>query len=85
MTCQLGEEDDLYCKPCNQYFNSLHNKREHIFGRKHLQMASEKNVENDEDGEFPGFNIPIFTEEFLSHNKGRTIMRFIVVVKSSDK
>ena len=67
---QLGEEDDLYCKACNQYFNSLHNKREHIFGRKHLQMVNDKNMENEEDQDLPGFNIPIFTEEFLSHNKG---------------
>lgn len=23
------------------------------------------------DGEAPGFDIPIFTEEFLDHNKGK--------------
>uniref|UniRef100_UPI00398EC8D2 high mobility group protein 20A-like isoform X1 n=2 Tax=Pristiophorus japonicus TaxID=55135 RepID=UPI00398EC8D2 len=36
---EIGDEDnnDLYCKTCHQYFSSLHNKREHLFGRQHLQ------------------------------------------------
>ncbi|XP_060707577.1 uncharacterized protein LOC132833372 isoform X2 [Hemiscyllium ocellatum] len=36
---EIGDEDDngLYCKTCNQYFSSLHNKKEHLFGRQHLQ------------------------------------------------
>ncbi|XP_069782058.1 SWI/SNF-related matrix-associated actin-dependent regulator of chromatin subfamily E member 1-like isoform X2 [Narcine bancroftii] len=36
---KIGHEEntDLYCKTCNQYFSSLHNKKEHLFGRQHLQ------------------------------------------------
>ncbi|XP_032220116.1 high mobility group protein 20A [Nematostella vectensis] len=69
---ELCEEDDLYCKPCNQYFNNLHNKREHIYGRKHLQTVSGKlQVPEDDEEDLPGFNVPIFTEEFLNHNKHR--------------
>ncbi|XP_078394429.1 uncharacterized protein LOC144678518 isoform X1 [Cetorhinus maximus] len=36
---EIGGEDNngLYCKTCNQYFSSLHNKKEHLFGRQHLQ------------------------------------------------
>ncbi|XP_072110854.1 uncharacterized protein [Mobula birostris] len=36
---EIGDEgnNDLYCKTCNQYFSSLHNKKEHLFGRQHLQ------------------------------------------------
>ncbi|XP_067828418.1 SWI/SNF-related matrix-associated actin-dependent regulator of chromatin subfamily E member 1-like isoform X2 [Heptranchias perlo] len=36
---EMGDEDNngLYCKTCNQYFSSLHNKKEHLFGRQHLQ------------------------------------------------
>ncbi|XP_059494464.1 uncharacterized protein LOC125451657 isoform X2 [Stegostoma tigrinum] len=36
---EIGDEDNngLYCKTCNQYFSSLHNKKEHLFGRQHLQ------------------------------------------------
>lgn len=26
------------------------------------------------DGEAPGFDIPIFTEEFLDHNKGKCFL-----------
>ena len=66
---QLCAEDDLYCKPCNQYFNNLHNKREHIFGRKHKQTVSGRLNESEEEEELPGFNAPVFTEEFLKHNE----------------
>uniref|UniRef100_A0A4W3GIM1 High mobility group protein 20A-like n=1 Tax=Callorhinchus milii TaxID=7868 RepID=A0A4W3GIM1_CALMI len=31
------DSNDLYCRTCNQYFSSLHNKKEHLFGRQHLQ------------------------------------------------
>lgn len=68
---ELCAEDDLYCKPCNQYFNNLHNKREHIFGRKHKQTVSGRLNESEEEEELPGFNAPVFTEEFLKHNEMR--------------
>lgn len=68
---ELCAEDDLYCKPCNQYFNNLHNKREHILGRKHKQTVSGKVNESEEDDDLPGFNAPVFTEEFLKHNEMR--------------
>lgn len=69
---ELCAEDDLYCKPCNQYFNNLHNKREHILGRKHKQTVSGKLNESDaEEEDLPGFNAPVFTEEFLKHNEMR--------------
>lgn len=68
---ELCAEDDLYCKPCNQYFNNLHNKREHILGRKHKQTVSGKLNESEEEEDLPGFNAPVFTEEFLKHNEMR--------------
>ena len=72
---QLCAEDDLYCKPCNQYFNNLHNKREHILGRKHKQTVSGKLSESDaEEEELPGFNAPVFTEEFLKHNESKIVV-----------
>ncbi|XP_013388465.1 high mobility group B protein 13 [Lingula anatina] len=38
----LEEEDpnELYCKVCNMYFSSLHNKKEHMFGKQHLQAIT---------------------------------------------
>ncbi|KAJ8262109.1 hypothetical protein GJAV_G00162330 [Gymnothorax javanicus] len=30
------ESSDLYCRTCNQYFSSLHNKKEHLLGKQHL-------------------------------------------------
>ncbi|XP_065051895.1 high mobility group protein 20A-like [Rhopilema esculentum] len=35
-------DEELYCRPCNQHFNSYHNKREHLSGRRHLQVISEQ-------------------------------------------
>lgn len=35
-------DNDLFCRPCNQHFNSYHNKREHLSGRRHLQVISEQ-------------------------------------------
>ncbi|XP_056004921.1 uncharacterized protein LOC125660289 [Ostrea edulis] len=32
-----GSMNELYCRVCDQYFSSLHNKKEHMFGRQHLQ------------------------------------------------
>ncbi|KAF4013141.1 hypothetical protein G4228_004428 [Cervus hanglu yarkandensis] len=34
---QGDENDDLYCRTCRQFFSSLHNKREHLLGKQHLQ------------------------------------------------
>ncbi|XP_006817909.1 uncharacterized protein LOC100373324 [Saccoglossus kowalevskii] len=36
------DPNDLYCKTCNQYFSSLHNKKEHLYGRQHLQTLTGK-------------------------------------------
>ncbi|XP_052226771.1 high mobility group protein 20A-like isoform X2 [Dreissena polymorpha] len=35
-----NDGDELYCRLCNQVFISAHNKREHMFGRQHLQNIS---------------------------------------------
>lgn len=32
--------DDLFCSACNLYFNSPHNKREHMSGKKHFAVVS---------------------------------------------
>uniref|UniRef100_A0A452ELK4 HMG box domain-containing protein n=1 Tax=Capra hircus TaxID=9925 RepID=A0A452ELK4_CAPHI len=34
------ENDDLYCRTCRQFFSSLHNKREHLLGKQHLQTLT---------------------------------------------
>lgn len=30
------QEDGLYCRVCNMYFSSVHNRKEHVLGSKHL-------------------------------------------------
>ncbi|ESO98342.1 hypothetical protein LOTGIDRAFT_231408 [Lottia gigantea] len=51
----IDVEDDsvgeLHCRVCNQYFSSLHNKKEHMFGRQHLQAITgdlEKELANEQ-------------------------------------
>lgn len=36
------EADELHCRVCNLYFSSLHNKKEHMFGRQHLQVITDQ-------------------------------------------
>ncbi|XP_031574462.1 high mobility group protein 20A-like isoform X2 [Actinia tenebrosa] len=46
---QTGSEDpdNLLCKPCNMFFNSPHNKREHLMGKKHNMMLMGKTEGTD--------------------------------------
>ncbi|XP_045189094.2 high mobility group protein 20A-like [Mercenaria mercenaria] len=47
----LEEEEDLdelYCKVCNQYFISAHNKKEHMFGRQHLQNITNEIIQAEQ-------------------------------------
>ena len=34
------DRDELHCKVCKLYFSSLHNKKEHLLGRQHLQAIT---------------------------------------------
>nr|KAG5708343.1 hypothetical protein BaRGS_034374 [Batillaria attramentaria] len=36
------DADELHCRVCNLYFSSLHNKKEHMFGRQHLQAITDQ-------------------------------------------
>ncbi|XP_068746352.1 high mobility group protein 20A-like [Montipora capricornis] len=54
----LGEQmvddtNDLFCRVCNQFFSSLHNKKEHLFGKQHLLMLTgefEREAEQNASG-----------------------------------
>ncbi|KAG5895658.1 hypothetical protein JTB14_008667 [Gonioctena quinquepunctata] len=41
-TDDFDEEDneELYCRTCDQWFHNLHNKREHLLGKQHLQSVA---------------------------------------------
>eukprot|EP01147_Barroeca_monosierra_P010924 gene10924-2998_t len=56
-------EDDLYCSLCNQYFSSLHNKREHLNGRKHREIMQEY-------GELD-VQMKVFTDDFVQFHRVR--------------
>lgn len=34
------DTNELYCRVCNQFFSSLHNKKEHLFGKQHLSQLT---------------------------------------------
>ena len=39
--CDVKEEnDELHCRVCKMYFSSLHNKKEHLLGKQHLQAIT---------------------------------------------
>jgi len=53
-TDDLEDEDneELYCRTCDVYFHNLHNKREHLQGRQHMQSvagAIQNELESDYD------------------------------------
>ncbi|XP_050803709.1 high mobility group protein 20A-like isoform X7 [Gopherus flavomarginatus] len=54
-TVDRDESNDLYCRTCNQFFSSFHNKKEHLMGKQHLQNLT---------GEFEKE-----TAEFSKHQK----------------
>ena len=52
-----------------------------MLGRKHLQVVSNKTrqetLQNEEQEEqYPGLSVPIFTEEFLTYSKGTVLPNF---------
>lgn len=36
---QDEDNEELYCRTCDQWFHNLHNKREHLQGRQHIQAV----------------------------------------------
>ncbi|XP_072039317.1 uncharacterized protein [Amphiura filiformis] len=50
---QLDDDDpsDLFCRTCDQYFSSVHNKKEHIYGKQHLVTLSLKLCEIEKETE----------------------------------
>ena len=52
-------DDELYCRPCNQHFNSVHNKREHLSGRRHLQVITEQAERGNNSSSTSGLSIKI--------------------------
>nr|CAD7600411.1 unnamed protein product [Timema genevievae] len=45
-TDEIEDEDneELYCRICDQWFSSLHNKKEHLYGRQHLLVNITTNI-----------------------------------------
>ena len=41
--------NNLYCEICDQCFTSAHNKREHMFGKQHLQIMSGEIQKQEKD------------------------------------
>lgn len=37
---QEEDNEELYCRTCDQWFHNLHNKREHLQGRQHIQSVA---------------------------------------------
>ncbi|XP_063226430.1 uncharacterized protein LOC134533105 [Bacillus rossius redtenbacheri] len=55
-TDEIEDEDneELYCRTCDQWFSSLHNKKEHLYGRQHLQSIAGDFSKKGQAGEQEG-------------------------------
>ncbi|KAH9503278.1 SWI/SNF- matrix-associated actin-dependent regulator of chromatin sub E member 1 [Bulinus truncatus] len=40
LNCDEDISSELYCKVCQVYFSNLHNKREHMYGKAHIQNVA---------------------------------------------
>ncbi|KAL0269971.1 UNVERIFIED_CONTAM: hypothetical protein PYX00_007534 [Menopon gallinae] len=67
-TDEIDDEDneELYCRTCDQWFHSLHNKKEHLYGRQHLQsIAGRYNKMTDSDWRNSNMSSTSFDESSL--------------------
>jgi len=71
------DANELYCRVCNQYFSSLHNKKEHLFGKQHLLMLTgefEREVEQNASGNDKVVNdsteLPVTDTVHVGHSGG---------------
>ena len=74
---QEDDANELYCRVCNQYFSSLHNKKEHLFGKQHLLMLTgefEREVEQNASGNDKVVNdsteLPVTDTVYVGHSGG---------------
>ncbi|XKL69369.1 hypothetical protein PGB90_007138 [Kerria lacca] len=53
-TDEIEEEDneELYCKACDQWFVTFHNKKEHLYGKQHLGSLRGTNTNNDNSSSY---------------------------------
>ncbi|XP_074644059.1 SWI/SNF-related matrix-associated actin-dependent regulator of chromatin subfamily E member 1-related-like [Tubulanus polymorphus] len=82
----LGAQDSdlLYCKVCDKLFSSQHNKKEHMFGKQHLNAVKGEfeqelhnqetvtiNSDDSQDSDDEGVNVGRFVNKFLAKNLER--------------
>ncbi|XP_076993190.1 uncharacterized protein LOC143663328 [Tamandua tetradactyla] len=60
---------DLYCRTCRQFFSSLHNKKEHLLGKQHLQNLT---GEFEKDSAEYSIRLESPEEEGQNLNKGES-------------
>ncbi|KAL8609319.1 hypothetical protein ACOMHN_048875 [Nucella lapillus] len=54
---EIEDSDELHCRVCDLYFSSLHNKKEHLLGKQHLQAITDqlkqgmKKQQKEQEGE----------------------------------
>lgn len=52
-TDEIDEDEDneeLYCRVCDQWFTTLHNKKEHLYGRQHFQAVEQSGHTSAQEG-----------------------------------
>ena len=49
----FADDGDLFCKPCHQTFSTIHNKREHMAGKRHAQIMAELSDKPNSKHDYP--------------------------------
>lgn len=80
-TSLMDMEDELYCRVCDQYFSSIHNKKEHMFGRQHLQNItgelqkeiSEQSSRQEQDLSSTSLNVSDINQDSIGSEAGSEV------------
>ena len=78
---QEDDGNELYCSVCNQFFSSMHNKKEHLFGKQHLsqltgefEREAEQNAGGNEKVVQDTCDIPVAADTVHVGHGGHTLI-----------
>ncbi|XP_059161638.1 uncharacterized protein LOC131944826 isoform X2 [Physella acuta] len=78
LNCDEEISNELYCKVCQVYFNNLHNKREHMYGKFHIQNVAgevEKELLRQQREEQAFMDGALVVSEDMSQDEFSTALR----------
>ncbi|CAG5131896.1 unnamed protein product, partial [Candidula unifasciata] len=86
LNCDEENSNELHCKVCNVYFSSLHNKREHMYGKAHIQNvteAVEKELLRQQQEEQAFMDSALVVSEDMSQDDFASVTKTVATSSSS--